>query len=97
MTPSPTPPPADDPSRRFVLAPDARLLKNLAALWAADPMLAAELEALHPLHPHPSYPVEPSKAGPPTVAVTPQCEDGKPAKKTGARPIYLHSRHQPLE
>ena len=75
--------PADD--RAHVLPPDSPLVKNLAALWAADPALAADLEALHPL---PAYPTQPSKAGPPTVAVT-------PASGTAA-PILLHSRYQPL-
>ena len=73
-----------DADRRHVLSPDAPLVKNLAALWAAEPALAAELEALHPLEP---YEVEPSKAGPPTVAVP-----------VGAGPmrLLLHSRYQPL-
>ena len=70
---------------RYVLPDDAPLLKNLAALWATDPELAAELESLHPT---PGYPVERSKAGPPTLAITPP---------GAARPIYLHSRHQPLD
>ncbi|HZN64752.1 MAG TPA: 6-hydroxymethylpterin diphosphokinase MptE-like protein [Tepidisphaeraceae bacterium] len=90
MTPS-LPPEADDPSRRHVLAADAPLLKNLAALWAADPTLAADLEALHPT---PSYPVETTKAGVPTVAVVPQTSG---SAKSPARSIYLHSRYQPVE
>src|SRR5687767_7101059 len=75
--------PAGD--RAYVLPPDAPLVKNLAALWAADPALAADLEALHPL---PVYPTQPSKAGPPTVAV--------PPVSGGGAPILLHSRYQPL-
>src|SRR5205085_10265849 len=68
----------NDPSR-FVLAEEAPYLANLAALWTADPALAAEIEALHGT---PSYKTQPSKAGPPTVAVlTP-----------GGRSIFLHSR-----
>src|SRR3954447_15602750 len=74
-----------DADRSYVLAPDAPLVKNLAALWAADPGLAAGLEALHPLQP---YDVEPSKAGPPTVMVAPA--DGSSAR------ILLHSRYQPI-
>ena len=70
--------------RSYVLSPDAPLVKNLAALWAADPPLAAELEALHPVAP---YEVEPTKAGPPTVAV---------AAPGGGSRILLHSRYQPL-
>jgi hypothetical protein len=81
---------ADD--RAYVLEPDAPLVKNLAALWAADPALAEQIESLHPLAP---YPVEPSKAGPPTVVVTPAAAADSPAT---ARPagILLHSRYQPL-
>ena len=75
--------------RACVLPPDAPLVKNLAALWAVDPALAAELEALHPLEP---YPVEPSKAGPPTVAVPPAGGAGGGA----AAPVLLHSRYQPV-
>jgi hypothetical protein len=70
---------------RHVLPAGAPLVRNLAALWAADPALAAELEALHPVEP---YSVEPSKEGPPTVAVTPA---------HGGKPIFLHSRYRPLE
>ena len=70
---------------RYVLADDAPLLKNLAALWAVDPELAAELEALHPTG---GYAVERSKSGAPTLALSPS---------GAARPIYLHSRHQPVE
>jgi hypothetical protein len=74
-----------DADRSYVLPPDAPLVKNLAALWAADGALAAELEALHPLDP---YDVEPSKAGPPTLALAPQ--------NGGGSRILLHSRYQPL-
>ncbi len=35
-----------DPSRRYVLAADAPLVKNLAALWAVDPKLAALVEEI---------------------------------------------------
>jgi hypothetical protein len=46
-----------DASRRFVLGDDAPLVRNLAALWAADPELAATIEALHPREPYaPSLP-----------------------------------------
>jgi len=69
---------------RYVLDPDAPLLANLAALWTVDPGLAERIEALHP---RPGYPVQPSKAGPPTVSVP--TRDG--------RSVCLHSRYQPLE
>ena len=78
-------PDANPDPYRHVLPDGAPLLKNLAALWAADAELAAALEALHPVAP---YPVEPSKAGPPTIAVP---ADG------GGKAIYLHSRYQPVE
>jgi hypothetical protein len=76
---------SDDPSMRFVLPPDAPYLANLAALWAADPMLAARIEATDGRE---SYPVQASRAGPPTVAV--------PAAE-GGRPVWLHSRYEPVE
>ena len=72
--------------------PDATLVKNLAALWAADPVLAGQIESLHPPDP---YPVEPSKAGPPTVVVTPAAAADSPATAPTAG-ILLHSRYQPL-
>ena len=72
------------PSQRFVLSDDAALLRNLAALWAVDPKLAAALDLLDD---HASYPVEQSRAGAPTVAVP----------NPSGKPVYLHSRHQPLD
>ena len=38
---------------RYVLTGDAPLTRNLAALGAVDPRLAADLEALHPAPPYP--------------------------------------------
>jgi hypothetical protein len=73
-----------DSSARFVLPEDAPFLANLAALWGADPELAAAIEALEG---EPSYLVEDSKSGDPTVSI--QSDDG--------RRLYLHSRHQPRE
>jgi hypothetical protein len=61
-----------------VLGPDAPLVKNLAAMWAADQALAEQIESLHPLAP---YPVEPSKAGPPTVVVTPAAAADSPGRR----------------
>ena len=69
---------------RFVLPDDSPLVKNLAALWSIDPALA---EAIEGLHPQTGYPVQPSKAGPPTVCVA----------AAGGRTIALHSRYQPVE
>jgi hypothetical protein len=80
MTLTASPP---DPSR-YVLDEDAPLVKNLAALWTVDPALAEAIEALHPSEP---YPVQRSKAGPPTISV--------PAP--GERSVTLHSRYQPIE
>src|SRR4051812_6810730 len=73
-----------DPSLRFVLADDAPIIANLAALWAHDPKLAAAIEALDAT---PSYRVEASKSGAPTVSIP--TSDGTT--------IQLHSRYQPLE
>jgi hypothetical protein len=75
---------ASTPSAGFVLAPDAPLLANMAALWAADPALARRMEQVLDQAP---YPVEPTRADVPTVALP--TGDG--------RRIYLHSRHQPLD
>src|SRR5690242_14538845 len=73
-----------DPSLRFVLPDDSPLLANLAALWAHEPKLAAAIEELDET---PSYRVEPSKSGVPTVSIP--TDDGKS--------IHLHSRYQPLD
>ncbi|MCC6422226.1 MAG: motility associated factor glycosyltransferase family protein [Phycisphaerales bacterium] len=71
-----------DPSYRYILDPQAPYLRNLAALWATDPDLARQVEAIEE-----SYTVEPSKSGEPTVAVT----------GVEGRKIHLHSRYQPLD
>jgi hypothetical protein len=74
---------SSDPSTRFVLPEDAPYLANLAALWVNDPGLAAQIESL----PEPGgYPVEPSKSGPPTAALT----------TAQGRRLYLHSRFDPV-
>src|ERR1041384_4781292 len=73
-----------DQSRRFVLPKDAPYLRNLAALWAIDPALAMQIEALEESAVHKT---DPSKSGLPTVAVP--TGDG--------RSVYLHSRHRPME
>src|SRR5437762_3080304 len=73
-----------DPSLRFVLPDDSPFLANLAALWAHEPKLAAAIEALDAT---PSYRVEPSKSGQPTLAMP--TDEGKS--------IHLHSRYQPLD
>ncbi len=59
-------------------------LRNLAALYALDPELAARLDAL-PLAAAP--PLEPTRDGRLTARLN--SDDGKP--------IYAHSRYQPLE
>jgi hypothetical protein len=76
--------PSTDPSVRFVLPADAPYLKNMAALWAVNPKLAEEIEALEG---QPSYSIEPSKSGEPTLFI-PTADD---------RRIYFHSKHRPLE
>ncbi len=74
---------SSDDSTRFILPQDAPYLANLASLWVNEPRLAALIEAL----PEPGgYPTEPSKSGPPTVAI---------ARSDGGR-IYLHSRFDPV-
>src|SRR5215216_2351170 len=72
-----------DLSTRFVLAEGAPLVANLAALWAADPTLAMELEERLE---EATYSTVPAKSGEVTVAV-----------QTAAGQIYLHSRHRPVE
>src|SRR5438045_399362 len=72
-----------DPAARFVLPDDAPYLANLAALWAVEPALAARIEAAA----GESYPVQASRAGPPTVAVPTE----------GGRAAWLHSRYEPVE
>jgi len=71
-----------DISTRYVLPPDAPLLRNLAALWSLDPDLARRIDALHPAEP---YAITPAKSGKPTVAVA--MPDG--------RSVFLHSRYEP--
>ena len=71
-----------DPSRDHVLPADAPLVRNLAALWATEPPLAREIEAL----PDGPYMIEPSRSGAPTVVI-----------EASGREIYLHSRHEPVE
>jgi hypothetical protein len=73
-----------DPSQMFILAPDAPILANLAALWESDPKLARAIEALEDPT---AYPIEKSKSGMPTLAM----------KTADGRNVYLHSRHQPIE
>ncbi|HLL88842.1 MAG TPA: 6-hydroxymethylpterin diphosphokinase MptE-like protein, partial [Tepidisphaeraceae bacterium] len=75
--------PATDASRRYVLPAAAPYLANLAALWAVDAKLAKTLEATPDAA---NVRVEPSRAGPPTAAVT-----------HGGRAVHLHSRYQPLD
>jgi hypothetical protein len=73
----------NDPSLRHVLPADAPYLKNLSALWASDPILAAKIEAIDD---GAALKIEPSKAGPPTIAV----------KTADGRIVYLHSRYDPI-
>ena len=78
-----THPATSDPAR-YVLADDAPYLKNLAALWTIEPALANAIESLHP---QPSYPIQQSKSGVPTVAVQ---------NRAGAE-VLLHSRYRPAD
>src|SRR5687768_16123320 len=74
---------AADRSGRYVLAEGAPLVKNLGALWATDPEVAAEVEEelMRGV-----YEVEQSKSGAATLAL-----------EAEGRKIYLHSRHQPVD
>jgi len=72
-----------DHSTRFVLAEDAPLVANLAALWAVDPALAIELEERLD---HETYLIVPAKSGDVTVAVP-----------SAGGQIFLHSRHRPID
>lgn len=70
----------------------AILVRNLAALWATDPRLAAAVEAAdppggEPVESWPGHRVERSKSGLPTVVV----------RSAEGKEIYLHSRYQPAE
>jgi hypothetical protein len=73
-----------DSSTRFILPPDAPFLANLSALWATNPKLAAEIEALDE---DANYRIEESKSGDPTLSIL----------STDGRRVYLHSRHRPRE
>jgi hypothetical protein len=73
-----------DASTRMVLPEDAPYLRNLAALFARQPALAAAIESLPD---EPAYSVVTARDGNPTVAVP--TEDG--------RTIWLHSRHRPAD
>src|SRR5215208_240720 len=72
-----------DQSTRYVLAGSSPLVANLAALWAADPALAMELEEQLQEQ---TYPTVATPSGDMTVAI--------PA---GAGQLFLHSRHRPVE
>jgi len=73
-----------DSSIRFILPEDAPYLRNLSALWAQDPAIARQIEALPE---DSSYPIEPTKTGEITVQVP----------GPSGRAIYLHSRHAPSD
>ena len=73
-----------DSSLRFVLPADSPYLKNMAALWAADPKLAAAVERLDDRD---SYQVEATKSASPTVIVP----------LTNGKSLHLHSRYEPLK
>ena len=73
-----------DSSHRFVLPADAPYLANLAALWAADPKLAAAIEETDDAT---AYRTAPSKSGEPTLTVT----------TANGREIQLHSRYRPID
>src|SRR5687768_2259092 len=78
--------PAHEHSTRFIMDESSPYLANMAALWAVDPNLAGNIEAMESI---PSYALQPSraKAGEPTLVMT--TESG--------REILMHSRHDPID
>src|SRR6185437_13458098 len=72
-----------DHSTQYILDESAPYLENLAALWSADPALAAEIEALDD---HSRYTVEPTRSGAATLS----------AMASDGRSILLHSRYDPV-
>ena len=75
---------SSDASGRFVATAGSPFVCNLAALWATQPALALELEAVPEAD---ALTTEPSRAGQPTLA----------APDAAGQRIYLHSRYRPLE
>jgi hypothetical protein len=73
-----------DSSQRFILPDDAPYLANLAALWAADPALAAAIEETDD---DAAYRTAASKSGEPTLTIT----------TPSGREIQLHSRYRPID
>ena len=73
-----------DSSLRFVLPTESVYLKNLSALWAVDPKLAAAIEATEG---RPSHRCEPARSGDPTVSLP--TVDG--------RTVCLHSKYEPRQ
>jgi hypothetical protein len=65
-------------------AATSTLVENLAALWAVDPVLAQQIDAIGDAD---TLPLEPTRSGDFTAAIP----------VAGARPIYLHSRYNPVE
>ncbi len=69
----------------------ARLVANLAALFEADLPLARLLDALEDA----DLPeLLPTRTGAPTCAITPATS---PTDAPAAKPLFLHSRHDPLD
>jgi hypothetical protein len=75
-----------DPSRRFVLAEEAPYLKNLAALWSAEPKLARLIESAGG-DAAVTYTIETARSGAATIS----------AQTGEGRKLYLHSRYEPRE
>src|SRR5687768_14858057 len=74
----------DDHSTRFIMDESSPFLANLAALWAVDPKLAANIEAMDSI---PSYALEATKLGRQTLVMT----------TAEGRDIAMHSRHDPID
>src|SRR5689334_20123553 len=73
-----------DSSRRYVLRADDPYLANLAALWASDPALAREIEAIE--ESASDLVIERSRSGAPTLV----------AQTAAGRSITLHSKYDPV-
>lgn len=72
-----------DHSTQYILDESAPYLENLAALWSADPALAAEIEALDDQS---RYKTEQTQTGAATLS----------AMASDGRSILLHSRYDPV-
>lgn len=100
-------PASRDLSLRHILPAEAPLVANLAALWAADPILARRVEQIvdraereggpaAPIASQPLCMVTPARSGDPTLAWHgPPSTEGNVTGR--GRVVQLHSRYEPRE